>query len=649
MNYYYFLSFAWGIFILVSLIGWGGVVNRILFPQYRVDWGQRAAWGIAWTIIFGGLLNVTWTISQATILIYICLGALYGIIDAWANKTLIADELNRLINAFKENSFLAIGTFIAFLLAAVQYSGSVAWYNFNPHDDYHAYFVFPHKMLQIGSLGSDPFSERRLVSALGGQSFLHTFILSLLDERSLYLIDPGCALVVMIGLMIGYCQQKQFSKSSALLIVFAFLLISRDHTNITSILIPVCLFFSLFRVFDWDKLKETNIHSNAAIVGLLAAAICALKTTLIPACIIFFTCSYFFYILGSQIKHKAIYEFCLASILLAVFILPWSISLYQSSGTLLYPIFGRGFHGSVYGGSVKLPSNEIFGELFRFSALRLKLYAILAIVYLLTVLRIRFFMVGLHKKPIVREASLSINLSNVMGVAIIGVSTGGSDIDRYSYSLLLVVFLILILVVMENIEPKMSNLNLRNRRFIGGLFLSLLLAINCNGDKMFRQYNNYVENIASGLKNVPLVTLDEREKYSKMLNSVPEGEIVLTRLDKPFLMNFKKHTIWIADYPGGASLPPGMPSFKGEEALADYLVSKSIRYVAYSYADEANFPRKSLEYRLKVKPLGFWLRNQALNTFEFQDSLQKLGQTRKRIYDDGGNFVIDLSNNKNKQ
>jgi hypothetical protein len=38
-----------------------------------------------------------------------------------------------------------------------------------------------------------------------------------------------------------------------------------------------------------------------------------------------------------------------------------------------------------------------------------------------------------------------------------------------------------------------------------------------------------------------------------------------------------------------------------------------------------------------------------LNTFEFQDSLQKLGESRKRIYDDGENFVIDLSSKKNQQ
>jgi hypothetical protein len=642
MNYY-FLSFAWGICILVSLIGWGGAVNRILFPQYRVDWGQRAAWGIAWSVIFGGLLNVTWTISQATILIYICLGALYGIIDAWANKTSIAEDLNRLINAFKENIVWAIGTVIACLVTAVQYSGWVSWHEFNLHDDYHAYFVFPHKMLQIGSLGSDPFSERRLVSALGGQSFLHTFSLSVLDERSLYLIDPGCALVIMIGLIIGYCQKKNISKNSTLMIVFGVLSLRMVNINITGVLIPVCLFFSLFRVFEWDNLKATNIQSNAAIIGLLAAAICALKSTYIPPCIIFFTSSYFFYILGSQRKHKAIYEFCLATILLAVFILPWLISMYQSSGTLLYPIFGRGYHGSVYGGSVKLPSSDVPPNL----AIKLKVYAIFTLIYIPTVLAIRFWIIGLGKKQIVREATLSIFMAAVTANTMIAFSSGGADVYRYSYPLFLVLFVIFLSFFVENIEQNNLNLKLKKAAFSGAVVLSLLVALGSHSYKNYKS-NNPLDSIAWDLINVPLVTLDEREKYSKMLDSVPEGEIVLTRLDKPFLMNFKKHTIWIADCPGGASLPPGMPSFKGEEALADYLVSKSIRYVAYSYANEANFPRKSLEVRLNPE-WPSWLKNQALNSFEFQESLQKLGESRKRIYDDGENFVIDLSSNKNQQ
>ena len=208
----YFVSFSWGIWILISFIGWGTAINRLLFPQHRVDWGQRAAWGIAWSVIFGGLLNVTWTISQAAILIYICSGALYGIIDAWRNKASLANKLNQLIKACQSNKFLALGTFIALLLAFWQYAGCVYSYTFSGLDDYHAYFVFPQKMLQIGSLGADPFSDRRLLSALGGQSFLQALSFSVLDERTGYLIDPGCALLVTLGLIIGYCQRKKNQK-----------------------------------------------------------------------------------------------------------------------------------------------------------------------------------------------------------------------------------------------------------------------------------------------------------------------------------------------------------------------------------------------------------------------------------------------------
>jgi hypothetical protein len=236
-------------------------------------------------------------------------------------------------------------------------------------DDYQAYFVFPQKMLQIGSLGTDPFSERRLVSSLGGQSFLQALSFSVLDERTGYLIDPGCGLLVMLGLIIEYCQRKKISKTATVAIAIGLLSFNPVRLNTSGVLIPVCLLFALFNVLEGDLLKATNIPKNAAIVGLLVAAICALKSTLIPTCILFFTFSYFFYIIGTKTKHKAIYEFCLAAILLCLFVLPWSISLYHSSGTLLYPILGKGFHGSVYGGSVKLANSVIDSK----AAIQLKL------------------------------------------------------------------------------------------------------------------------------------------------------------------------------------------------------------------------------------------------------------------------------------
>ena len=53
--------------------------------------------------------------------------------------------------------------------------------------------------------------------------------------------------------------------------------------------------------------------------------------------------------MNSNTKLKVVLEVGLATVLVGIFILPWMIYLYQSSGTLLYPILGKGYHASAYG------------------------------------------------------------------------------------------------------------------------------------------------------------------------------------------------------------------------------------------------------------------------------------------------------------
>jgi hypothetical protein len=240
-------------------------------------------------------------------------------------------------------------------------------------------------------------------------------------------------------------------------------------------------------------------------------------------------------------------------------------------------------------------------------------------------LGIRFWIIGISKKPIAREAAVSNFISSVMGTAIIAFATASADSYRYAYPQLLVMFAVFILIIVENLEHNKLSIKFKKIASLSAVVLSVLVAIKSHRYNDFRSYKETINNIALGVNNVPLVTLEEREKYAKMLDSVPQKSIVLTRLDNPFLMNFKKHTIWIADLPGGASLPPGMPSFKGEEALADYLVSQSIRYVAYSYANEANHSRKDFEVRLSPE-WPFWLQNQTLNTLNFKRAYKNLAK-----------------------
>jgi hypothetical protein len=126
----------------------------------------------------------------------------------------------------------------------------------------------------------------------------------------------------------------------------------------------------------------------------------------------------------------------------------------------------------------------------------------------------------------------------------------------------------------------------------------------------------------------------ERESYRRMQLAIPEGQIVLTILEKPFLLDFTRNSILIVDNPGG--MPPSIPLFKEAEQLADYLLARSIRFVAYAYRGEAGIPKAVFrgQYYERI--------------FDFHRLLDELGRTRRRIYDDGQIFVVALAESSNE-
>ena len=660
----YLLSFAWGLVLLLSFIGWGGILNRLLFSEHRIDWGQRAAWGLALSVIVGGFLNVTWSISRFTVLLYLGLGALYWLIDTVSRDwrgflTALASIGQGRAGPIRWiwTGSVALGALIVIVLSLFHYASTVSiaenafpW--LNPHDDLYAYIVFPQKMLQTGALGPDPFSERRLTSALGGQSFLHTFVLSMRSIHNLHLLDPGLGLVMVAGLLAGYCRQRRSPPELALLIILFFFALPVIVVNITTVTLGQVLFLSLFRTLDWKTLSAYPLLSRAFLIALLAAAICALKSSFIPACAILFICSYAFYVVGSPSAERrtAIIECAASAGFVGLFLLPWMLSMLASSGTLLYPVFGRGYHGSVYGEYLAPYAFVNEGDSLGYragKALRwnffLKLVALLGVLNLMSR---RWKIDG-------REAVLSLVLGvvlGVMGLALLAVAP-----FRQTFPFVSVALVVLISEALTGITPYNRRAEGRahvraepyNRRrlilrwayglaavfFIGYLFWGLWRYNE-------RKYADAIRLMQSSVQTVSLISEQQLQQHRNLQRAIPAGATLLARLEMPFLLDFRRNPIFIVDWPGGTSPPPGMPISSGSEELAAYLLSQSIRYVAYSYAHEAGFWKKHYSTRLQHRHA--WERTHAEHTFGFHDHLHELGTTRKRIYDDGEVFVLDL-------
>ncbi len=629
----YLVAFGWGILVLLSWIGWGSVLSRTWFPRETTDWGMRGAWGLAFSVVFGGLLNLLGRISRTTVLVYVAIG-----IAAWAIELLIhqrrgADSTSRRAIELCRSKILLVGGALVVLLALLQYAGSVTVVRhdypsgfagairFNQADDFQAYFVFPEKMLQLGSMGRDPFSARRVESSLGGQSFLHTLLLSVLSVQHLHILDPGLGLLLTLGLLWGNVREKGTPAAWSIGLLLLVVLIDPPAVNIASLYTGAALFLCLYRTLAWEALPTTALSSRIVIISLIAAAICSLKSNLIPACGVLLACSFIAYLISQKFARIIIVESVLTAVLTIVLVLPWMISMRQSSGTLLYPLLGNGYH---------LP----FRWLTVSGALRVMFKHLADPDPLALVALGGFYLVSRRRGLNGREACLSLLIGAVVGHIVITLATAEPNNSRYSFPFVLAAILALMTEASSLPETRFQAQWQASAPLFTGAVAVFLIGASWFGSRTL--YTECVRGTVAGLRQPPLVSNQEVKAYRLLQQSIPPGDPILARLEMPFLLDFKRNPAFVVDY-AVTSPPPGMPLVHGGEALASYLNSQSIRYVAYSYNGEAD--RWAAPLHDIYSPFTIF---QIKSTADFEVELEQLARTRRHIYEDGNSFVLDL-------
>jgi hypothetical protein len=487
-------------------------------------------------------------------------------------------------------------------------------------------------MIQTGAMGPDPFCEARLLS-LGGMSFLQAIVLSVADARYFRLVEPGVALPLAVALLFGVARDARASPWVAVLVAFLFLAVRPPSANAASLVTGLVLFLTLFRTL-WRLRGSGGLGPRGAIlVALVGSALCALKTTHVPACALMVVGAYL--LRARQERSRAVVgELLLAGALTLTFMAPWMVASYDSNGTLLYPILGRGFHGSAYEGEwVPYESPSLAhraGQLWS-GVTDLKVVPL-------------WILAGgllLQRRCRVGQGSLaSFSLAALVSfLALAGIHPGAY---RYSWAALWAATLTLLVFSCREVALERREGWSRVWPAVPVLLALGILTLE-HGAAARRHLTRKPAQIERAVRDSlsPFFKGGAARTGERMLEAVPEGAVLLARLRYPFVLDFTRHTILVANYPGGSSPPPGMPFFQGAEPLAHYLCGHSVRYVAYSYRKEANFPRRLHEDRLDPGTFS-WTRTQAIHALDFQDNLTELGQTRRRIFDNGDVFVLDL-------
>jgi len=627
-------SIATPIGVYLAFTGWGGILAGIARPSARPDLGLLAAWGMGLSCVAGGVLNLFGLISPTLLQTYLFLGAAAFVVWAWQGRRRIRTCAARLWERSRRNLLFVCGILLLAAMLAATFTGAES-FRFNPHDDMHAYLVFPSKMIEAGSLGADPFCERRMLE-YGGQSFLHALMMTLLGLNRIHVTDLGVGWLVVLGLVVGHCRRVFIPAGVSLLLLIGLQSYEPPVVNVTSVVTGAALFYGLLRTFVLVGGEPYRVR--CVLLGVMAAGIVSLKNSYVLPCALMLLA---LLTLASERGFRMrVLELVGVGAVTALLVLPWGVSMYRSNGTFLYPLLGEGFCGTRYGPFVpvsfggKITPGRILsgmGEIALSSA-----FITGAVLTLLSLGRSAARRVGVCAFAAAWTAALPLLL----------VSTTW----RYLFPF---TFAVTIFVLVEALGLALNVAKCGGIRGKGALVILCALMLFWCRETLDREARFDPDVPKGGWDLIAQVQMREllkpeelemgKTELRALQAKIPAGVAILARLSRPFNLDLKRNTVYVIDWPGASSPPPGLPCFGRAENLARYLRALSIRYVMYSYGDEAGFP-KSL-YSGRLLPGDNYLarlRCQAEYTFAFQDRLMELSRSYRKVGDDGKVFLLDL-------
>jgi hypothetical protein len=133
------------------------------------------------------------------------------------------------------------------------------------------------------------------------------------------------------------------------------------------------------------------------------------------------------------------------------------------------------------------------------------------------------------------------------------------------------------------------------------------------------------------------------ESYKALQSKVPPGKTIYAIVDAPYLLDFKRNPIFVADVLGGASPSNEMPRLEGTQALLNYF-----RKVGIEYLLAVDFERALLLYTRKhwiehQRPEWFYKQVWGKHALDFMDRIDDIAKNHT-ISTAGNVRLVKISN-----
>lgn len=631
---HFFGALLWAWLLLVNFTGWGRLAEKLARVQ-RLPISVACSMGIAVTIFLGGWLNLLHAIYPTVLFTYVVIGVLLYVLLRKQSP-----EASRWSNFWNNSSHWSRLLIVVTLLIMVfRVAGTVRLGTFRGDDDGMAYMVFPQKMLAAHHFASDPFSDRRVISSLGGSYLLQAFVIAATSLPHIGMADRTLGLVLLflalldLGIAFGLPPPQ-----IAILELLAYLA-PQETFNLTFNILPIPLVLAIvWIILATAGQQEQNRWRYAACLGGIGGAIIALKSTFLPyvgavALLPYLTQFW-------RLRRKDAWSLpIIAGLFSLVVIAAWMVAMQHDSGTFLFPVLGHGVDYSSY---------SIFPSMPRFASDRALAKIFPQGIALLTLAAVQAIS-GIRDSR--SRLSFSVLIAAALAITAFNYESGGDYIWRYNFPQFFTA--ILVFAAAQAALYMSSPADRRTRSIYGIALLSLagcMFYYDFEGGHFgpFRQMRTeiclYRGNLWTSLSGMALVSPADFAEYRAVETALPPSSVALVNSTDAFLLTGTgRRKILVDDWAGAASPRPGWPFTQNPRAVAAFLRKNSVRYLVFNY-DYANWIDMracgAIPNRAHFSELDHAL--EILNTVTHRQ-FNQIRTMYKPIYDDGKIAVIDLA------
>ncbi len=515
--------------------------------------------------------------------------------------------------------------------------------HYNPCDDWVVYLHFPRLLLESGGF-DEPFSMRRL-GVLGAGPLLQGFFWPGFGVSANALADSVFGQIAVVGG--AFAAHDAFARDDAprwqrLAFVLVALLASLTipHLNTLPTLLPYGGTLILLALHARLVLRDPSPQSarDALLWGVLAAWLIGLRVSNapLPAALWAFELAR-----GAWLRDRARLRLsAIAALATGVALLPFCLSLWQSSGTPLFPLFA---------GNHRFPS--LFTEpLTDRQLLYYVLECLLAnrVPFLAALAAVAF--VRREQRVLVAEVAAATGLLLVSN-ALATTAFDSFTVLRYCAPLALPAFLLLgasIAFAQGRVVPRWPRAALVA---IAAAWALVPVTTHRVFDAVpFSQGSIAVEHTGEWLAGLRRLAQDPftledfggRPPYEEAQRLLPPGARVVSTAEQAYLWRHDLLVVHSLDCLGQASPDPGMPFFEGAEAMASYFTSLGYTHLAFT-PPRRSFCLYSDKHWLSHKTKGQWMwRMWAPYFLDFMATQRELARTREVVFRGPTLVVVDL-------